>query len=457
VTYDGPASGVDEARAVVTDGAGNVYVTGPSQGDGTGYDYATVKYNSSGVQQWVARLDYEGNDDAPNALAVDENGNVYVTGFGRADATEEDWVTVKYNSGGTEQWRRFHDGDMYLYDEAFGIELDDAGNVYAVGQSSFPGAYQLDYAVIKYSPVGDTLLVAEYDGGSYRFDNAYAMVLDDAGDFYVTGRSYGGASYDLVTVKYDTAGDRQWVSRFRGSGSGDDVGKDMVLLGNGDVLVAGYSKGSGTGFDLTAIRYRPDSDTAWVRHYNGPAGDDDFGTAVATDPEGNIYVVGHSRDASDNDDILVVKFDGAGNRLWAETYDGTANGGDLGYGIAVSGSLEVYVTGKSAGSGTGDDLLTIRYGPPPGIEEGSRTGPTHGLWIPAVSNRFVAVRYSVPHTGTVGFRVLDIAGREVARQTAGGKRHGAAILDLRSLSAGIYLVRMDADGYAATGKVVLNR
>ena len=187
-TYDGSGNGTDEARAVATDAAGNVYVAGPSQGDGTGYDFLTVKYNPSGVEQWVKRLDYEGNDDSPNALAVDNDGNVYVTGFGRGDATDQDWVTVKYDAGGTGRWRRFHDGDMYLYDEAFGIELDATGNIYAVGQSSFPGAYQLDYAVIKYSPAGETILVAEYDGGSYRFDNAYAMVLDDSGKTLGSGK-----------------------------------------------------------------------------------------------------------------------------------------------------------------------------------------------------------------------------------------------------------------------------
>ncbi|UCG42837.1 MAG: SBBP repeat-containing protein [candidate division WOR-3 bacterium] len=457
-TYDGSDNGIDEARAVAIDAAGNVYVAGPSQGEGTGHDFVTVKYNSSGVEQWVKRLDYEGNDDSPNALAVDDAGNVHVTGFGRGDATDQDWVTVKYDAGGTEQWRRFHDGDMYLYDEAFGIETDDAGCVYVVGQSSFPGAYLLDYAVIKYSTAGETLFVAEYDGGSYRFDNAYAMVLDDSGNFYVTGRSYGGASYDIVTVKYDAAGDRQWVSRYRGSGTGDDVGRDIVRLGNGDVVVAGYSKGDGTGFDLTAIRYRPESDTAWVRHYNGPAGSDDFGTAAATDPEGNIYVAGHSRNASDNDDILVVKFDGAGNRLWAERYDGTAQGGDVGYGIAVSGSLEVYVTGKSAGSGTGDDFITIRYGPAAGIEEQVWSEPAGSFRLSPVTRGLVTVHYSLPEAGPVSVRVFDIAGRTVSdTRSLGHSVTGSLSVDLQGLSPGAYLVRLRATGYTATGKIVVNR
>lgn len=209
----------------------------------------------------------------------------------------------------------------------------------------------------------------------------------------------------------------------------------MVLLGNGDVLVAGYSKGDGTGFDLTAIRYRPDSDTAWARYYNGPAGGDDFGTAAAVDPEGNVYVVGHSRNASENDDLVVVKFDGAGNRLWAERYDGPAQGGDVGYGIAVAGSLEVYVTGKSAGEGTGDDFLTVRYGPPPGIQEA----------IPALASRMLQPTVmSAPELARCAGRVLDIQGREVTDRW-------------HALSPGVYFVLPESDDFAATGKVVVGR
>ena len=78
--YDGPAISTDQATAIAVDGSGSVYVTGRSYGSGPDYDYATIKYDSSGQQQWVARYDGPDSNDEATAIAVDGSGNVYVTG-----------------------------------------------------------------------------------------------------------------------------------------------------------------------------------------------------------------------------------------------------------------------------------------------------------------------------------------------------------------------------------------
>jgi hypothetical protein len=85
--YDGPGNYDDEATAVAVDGSGNVYVAGFSFDPNTDYDYTTIKYNSAGQQQWIARYDGPINyTDKATAIAVDASGNVYVTGASSSSA-----------------------------------------------------------------------------------------------------------------------------------------------------------------------------------------------------------------------------------------------------------------------------------------------------------------------------------------------------------------------------------
>ncbi|MBA3726190.1 MAG: SBBP repeat-containing protein, partial [Armatimonadetes bacterium] len=100
--YNGPWNDYDAAYALAVDGVGNVYVTGGSYGVGTATDYATIKYDSNGNQLWVARYNGPGNDiDAAYALAVDGAGNVYVTGGSQGARTDYDYATIKYVQAAT--------------------------------------------------------------------------------------------------------------------------------------------------------------------------------------------------------------------------------------------------------------------------------------------------------------------------------------------------------------------
>jgi hypothetical protein len=109
--YNGPGNGQDSATAMAVDSTGNVYVTGASSGSGTDLDYATIKYNSAGQQQWVARYNGPGNStDVAFAIAVDGVGNVYVTGTSVGSDIFGDYATIKYNSAGQRQWVARYNG-----------------------------------------------------------------------------------------------------------------------------------------------------------------------------------------------------------------------------------------------------------------------------------------------------------------------------------------------------------
>jgi hypothetical protein len=118
-------------------------VTGESVGS-TIFDYATIKYDSSGQQQWVARYDGPGNstDDIARAIALDASNNVYITG-----TSDGDYATIKYNGMGQEDWVVRYSGIKDGSENAYAIAVDSSGNVYVTGSS---GTNNIDYATIKY-------------------------------------------------------------------------------------------------------------------------------------------------------------------------------------------------------------------------------------------------------------------------------------------------------------------
>jgi hypothetical protein len=176
--YNGPVNEFDGARKMVVDDLGNVYVTGDSKGSGSDYDFCTIKYNSSGVQQWVQRYNGTGNGvDYPNSITVDASGNVYVTGSSFGNNSGIDFATIKYSSSGVQLWvQRYNhsNGDDVGYD----IAVDAARNVYVTGKSGGTAAGSDDYATIKYNPSGDPLWVERYNGPSNLNDAAFALAVD---------------------------------------------------------------------------------------------------------------------------------------------------------------------------------------------------------------------------------------------------------------------------------------
>src|SRR6266480_4552133 len=211
--YNGYADFLDEAKAIAVDSSGNVYVTGFSDGNG-GSDYATIKYSQSGHQQWVATY---GNGEA-TAIAVDGSGNVYVSGHSAGVYT-----TIKYNPVGEEQWVAVGPPDGLFPNGLEAIAIDDFGNVYVTGTTNGhdPLGGDYDYGTVKYNSAGQQQWLATYNGHMDGWDQARGIAVDGSGNVYVTGRSagIGTGRFDYATVKYNPSGQEQWVARYNGPGN----------------------------------------------------------------------------------------------------------------------------------------------------------------------------------------------------------------------------------------------
>ncbi len=205
--YAGPANGDDFALSIALDKAANVYVTGYSAGIGTNEDYATIKYNASGTQQWVRRFDDAGDNSNqhPIGLALDSLGNVYVSGY--SESYSDDIVTIKYTPAGTEQWINRYSAVNNLSIEPRDITSDSHGKIYICGYKESANGKN-DVLTIKYDQNG-TVWSALY-GPLNTDEGAYAITTDSHDNIYLTGYttqvSRSGGAENSITIKYSQSG-----------------------------------------------------------------------------------------------------------------------------------------------------------------------------------------------------------------------------------------------------------
>jgi uncharacterized delta-60 repeat protein len=364
--YDGPGTSEDIGCAIAIDDSGNIYVTGWSRGSGYHRDYASIKYYPNGDTAWVRRYNGPGNsDDLAYVIAVDGSGNVYVTGESYGSGYQKDYATIKYYPNGDTAWVRRYDGPGTSDDAAYCMAVDASGNIYVAGESGV-GWDLRDYATVKYYPNGDTAWVRRYDGPVSYFDCASAIGVDNSGNIYVAGYSsqdsVNGCNLDYATIKYYPNGDTAWVRRYNGPvDRGDDYLSAVALDDYGNVYVTGQSRGSGTDYDYASIKYHANGDTAWVRRYNGPGNEFDKPNALAVDESGNVYVTGGSYSGWIDYDYATIRYYPNGDTAWVRRYNGPGNSTDFAHAIATDGSGNVYVTGYSYGTGTDYDYATIKY------------------------------------------------------------------------------------------------
>jgi hypothetical protein len=387
---DGPARGSDHGHDVKTDAAGNVLVTGWMETSTGNTDSYTVKYSPGGGLLWANT--YAGSPtglDYGYALAVDQNGNAYVGGFGNGDNPTFDIFVVKYSNTGDVVWTQRWSSPIQTYSAyAYSIAVDKQENVYVTGFMS-DGLTDGEFVTLKYDSMGNLQWSARYNGSPNSIDYSNCIVVDDSGNSYITGWS-GGANnlWDYTTIKYSPNGDELWVRRYNGSANDNDFAYRVALDSSGNVYVTGQSVETGSDNDITTIKYSPDGDVLWTQRYNGPANGYDAGQAIAVDASGNAYVTGNHTTATGLD-CATLKYSTNGELLWAASYDGPDNGGDVLISIALDDLANVYVSGFVA-SGGASDFVTIKYDTT-GVEQWVRlyNGPGNsydGTYVIAVDN-----------------------------------------------------------------------
>jgi uncharacterized delta-60 repeat protein len=367
--YNGTGNGYDEARAIDIDASGNVYVTGYSAGPSNNYDIVTIKYNAAGAQQWATQFNGTANGfDEGYDIAVDGSGNVYVTGGTVSTTSNANYITIKYNAAGVQQWATTYSNttNSTASEVAYALTLDASGNIYVTGTSYANATNDHDIATVKYNNSGTQQWVARYNGPGSVFDAGADLVVDAALNVYVTGYArdlVGTTNYSYATIKYNAAGSQQWASIYDGPAADDDEARAICLTPAGNVAVTGRSLGTGsTAEDCTTILYNgSNGSTIWARRFDGGAVQYDEGIAVAADSSNRIFVTGYSYAIGTNNNFLTIRYEANGDTSWIVKYNGPGNNADQAYSLAIGMTGEFYVGGMSKGSGTNEDYAVVKY------------------------------------------------------------------------------------------------
>jgi hypothetical protein len=298
-----------------------------------------------------------------------------------------DIFVVKYDANGNVVWAK-SDGEQWQ-DQAFGIAVDANGNSYVTG--AFDGFFTIFGSDTLWGggdSADECIFVAKYDangnvvwakGGGGSTGIAKSIGVDANGNSYVTGffgssTTFGSDTLinagrdDIFVVKYDANGNVVWAKS--AGGTLDDYGYAIAVDANGNSYVTGYFQSSAITFgsttltdngnvDIFVVKYDASGNAMWAK-IEGWAGSM-YGFGIAVDANGNSYatsssgVITFAKETSDsktlknvNTDgtikIFVKKFDASGNVIWAKSSGGTSWA--EGYGIAVDANGNSYVTGR---------------------------------------------------------------------------------------------------------------
>jgi len=306
-TYDGPAHKSDVGIDITTDDYGFVYVLCDSYSTSTNRDIVTIKYSpDDNVPVWTAR--YDGPEhlrDTSVQVLVDSAGYVYATGTTVSTSTEQDYLTIKYSPDGNELWAKTYNGSTNSWDGPVGMAVDELGNVYVTGYAQGPGPY--DMRTIKYNADGNIVWIAPGPTDS-NYCTPTSLVLDVFGNIYVAGGVVTETGHDYLLIKYQVDSNVPiWVSTFNGSDSFNDAAVDICADRFGNVYITGWANYTPiyppTTSDFITLKYSPDSnEPLWTAVYSGPAESAEITSKLIVDDSGDVIVTGYT------DALIAVKY-----------------------------------------------------------------------------------------------------------------------------------------------------
>jgi hypothetical protein len=411
---------------------GSTTLTSSSSGGGVNYsDIFVAKMDASGHWLWAKRAGGTNSDNALS-IALDDDGNSYVTGFfqssadfgshtlqctpsGLSGTIKSDIFVAKLDPSGKWLWAIQAGGADS--ESGCGVAVDKGGaslvtgwfkGVTWFGTNSLTSRGDDDIFVAKLDAAGTNWLWVR-QAGAAKSDRGQGIALDAAGNSHISGYFQSTASfgtntltsaggYDAFVSKLDVDGNWLWARQ--AGGASDDISYDIVVDDTGDAHVTGSFYGNAT-FGPTSLTGSGSDDVfvgcldsagnwRWAQRAGGTGLD--VGLGIALDGARNTLVIGgyvgtsrfgtNTLISSGGRDIFVAKTDASGNWLWAQRAGG--NGADFGTAIGVDGTGNGHAAGYFEGTAAWGSMALTSIGASDVFVAALRVA---GLTTPVVSIR----------------------------------------------------------------------
>ena len=313
------------------------------------------------THQWGA-----GSQDVGNSMALDGDGNIYITGNtagdldGNTSAGSMDVFLVKWSADGTKDWTK--QWGTLTEDYGVSVAIDTLGNIYVTGNTNgnLDGnthTGDADIFLTKWNADGSKAWTKQW--GTTLEDDGYEVAVDGSGAVYVAGRTDGDLDgntnaqiglADIFLTKWTADGTKIWTKQW--GSDADDYAYSVAVDGAGNIFITGTTWGSLDGnvavgsSDLFVTKWNANGTKAWTQQEGTT--DDDYGTSVVVDGSGTVYVTGRINDAH----VFLAKWSGSGDQEWRNDWPTPSS--DLATSVAVDMSGAIYVAGHTMGNLNGN-------------------------------------------------------------------------------------------------------
>lgn len=282
------------------------------------------------------------------------------------DAIDYSWAPYYEDGRNLEQKSINFDGAESFDDYEPGIPISNSGengkildDILFVGSTNSYGCGDEDGLIVSY----------EFDRtdhenwqqliGNVNQDTVEDVVLDSEGNICVTGRTYDLISegYDGYVAKYSSEGTLIWFETWGSAASNEyysDWGHGIAIDAANNIYVTGsYCRLSIPWDDIWVGKYHSNGTLLWSHTWNGYKNQGDIGYGIAVSSSGNVYVTGSTWTDSGlyRNELVLLKYDTSGNLIWAKTWGGTQD--ECGLDIVVDINEKIYISGFTANYGAG--------------------------------------------------------------------------------------------------------